>query len=96
MASSSGLGSGLAKFLTFLVVIIGLIASVIQIVEYVNKLNGRIVYNPMELAMMHHLPIKTIGQQFIDNPNKRAIINIQYTCQASTLIRQAQMWQVFF
>lgn len=31
----------------------------------------------------------------IDNIYIRVIIHLQYTCQASTLIRQAQIWQVF-
>jgi hypothetical protein len=45
--------------------------------------------------MIHHLLIKTAGQQFIDIPYKSAIIHIQYTCQASTLTGKAQIWQVF-
>lgn len=45
---------------------------------------------------MHSLPTKTTGQQLIDNPYNRAIIYIQYTCQASTPLGYAQMWQVFF
>jgi hypothetical protein len=46
--------------------------------------------------MIHHLPVKTNPDLIGNNPCNQAIIYLQYTCQASTLIGQAQMWQVFF
>jgi hypothetical protein len=37
-----------------------------------------------------------IYHQLFFNPGKRVIMCLQYTCQASALLEQAQMWQVFY
>ena len=41
--------------------------------------------------MIDQLPDE-INHQLFDNPGRRAVICLQYTCQASAHIRQAQMW----
>lgn len=46
--------------------------------------------------MIHQLPTKTILDLNSSDLSKRTIISLHYTCQASTLIGNAQKWQVFF